>query len=495
MARILGLDIQPFAVRAALVRTQLRKTELVRYLEVPITPHADPQGRADARRAAIQDVLAQVRPPPDGIMADLGGEEVSLRSLSIPGGAAKKVTEVLPFELESILPFDLDDSVIDHQPIGTRDGLFHLLACAAPRARVAERLEELRDAGVDPKQLAVGAAALDGLVPLIPELQSAGPFAIIDVGETTTDVCILRDGRCELGRTVTGGMDLVRAGRLVALGAALRRTLASFRAQANPPLELVYLCGEAALDPQALEWLSGVAETPTRPIPTPPLPSTEEGRRVLFGRAVALAGRAASRGKHIDLRRGEFSPVRAMGQVRQHAKLIAICAAAVLLSFGFSTYARYSLVDSERETLQEQLASTTKELFDEEVRSARRARELLEGGRKEADPLPRFDAWDVLDAVSSAIPAEITHDTRRLAIEIDDEAHDGRFELQGSVASIAERDTIASQLESHECFGEIQKGPTSPGAGNEGLTYRLEVSVRCPDAPEAPTKRGGSRGR
>ncbi len=184
-----------------------------------------------------------------------------------------------------------------------------------------------------------------------------------------------------------------------------------------------------------------------------------------------------------------------MGLLRTHGRMLAICAAAIFLSFVFATWARWSVLGDEQEELRDRLAAVTEELFDEETRSAEQARELLEGGTNVIDPLPTMTAFDVLDAVTKAIPPEITHDTRRLDIEIDDIAREGRFELQGTVASIAERDTIVAKLEEHECFTEVDPGPTSPGPGNEGLNYRLEVQIQCPnDEPLTPDdERGGRR--
>ena len=186
------------------------------------------------------------------------------------------------------------------------------------------------------------------------------------------------------------------------------------------------------------------------------------------------------RAKRIDLRQGEFAATQAMGALAANGKLLAIAAVPIALAFFFSIWARWTVLDDERTALREQLAEVTEDVFDERTASPSEARELLEGGRRVADPLPHFTAYDVLDAVSAAIPQEITHDTRRLTIEIDDEAREGRFEIQGIVASIAERDTIAANFEAHECFEEIKRGPTSPGPRNEGLNYRLEATIHCP---------------
>ena len=46
-----------------------------------------------------------------------------------------------------------------------------------------------------------------------------------------------------------------------------------------------------------------------------------------------------------------------------------------------------------------------------------------------------IEIGNMLSAVSAAVPEAVTHDTRRLKIDLDDDGHGGRFELQGTVAS------------------------------------------------------------
>lgn len=548
MARILGLDIGRTALRAVVVRTSMRNVELERFLEVPLAPATDPQGRAEALAVGLAELVATLVRPADEVIVALDGREGSLRVVELPAGAAKRIGEVLPFELNDVLPFEIEDAVVDHQPIDKTDTLLRVLAAAAPRARVETLLAELKVSAIDPKEVAVGAASLDGLRHLIPELNAPGPLMITCIGVDRTDVCVLEKGACTFARTTDGGVDLLTRGQQAQLASALKRTLSAYRAAGHPPPSRVYLGGDAALHADSmLPWLheslgieaslvaipdrrdpsakskkglaaptlglgtglgtagseleTGLSAEPEAVSPEmslgdPMLPGASS-ERAKFAFAAALAARVASRGRRLDLRQGPLAYTKAMGTLRGQAKRIAIAAAPVLVAFLFATWARHAVLDDERERLQTQLAEVTREVFDEETRDPAAARALLEGGRRIADPIPKFTAWDALDAISAAIPQEIQHDARRLTIEIDDESREGRIELQGLVASLAERDTIAANFEAHPCFDEIKPGPTSPGPNNTGLNYRLEATVHCPgDEPiVAPEVRRSSRSR
>lgn len=493
MALILGLDIDGNSINGALLRTQIRKAEVVRYLHAALPPPTPDTEEPPPLGVALGELLGGLERPPDQVNVHLDGRRVSLRRVDIPAGAAKRAGEILPFELEPLLPYDVDDGVIDHQPIGTDGDASHLMVAAVPKEELSSHLDELRAAGLEPREVAVGAASLDGLTRLLPELREEGPALIVHVGTTCTDLCVIQKGRCVAARTLSEGMEAIRAGERARLEAALRRTVASVRIQDGIDPKVAYFSGEAVAAPGALEWLGTLLGIEVLQLPLVSLEGVPAETTPRYARAVALAARVLSKEKRLDLRKGEFAAPAASGGFAQHARLIAICAAMVLLSFAFSTYARYAVLDSERDMLQARLGSVTEELFGEQTLSSSRARELLEGGRKVDDPLPAFDAYDVLSAVSELIPSTMKHETQRLDIEIDDEAFEGRFELRGVVESIAERDTIAEKIEEHECFENVDKGTTSPGPGNVGLTYRLEVEIRCPGAPQPSKKKKGSR--
>jgi hypothetical protein len=232
----------------------------------------------------------------------------------------------------------------------------------------------------------------------------------------------------------------------------------------------------------ARQWLTEQLGVECSVAALPPASGADDEMRPKFTKAAALAARAISRGRQLDLRQREFASKAAASAIRKHLRLIAACLTAVVLSFALSLVARYRVARAEHEGLTGALAVTSKDLLGEEVRSAQQARDLLLAGPRIDDPLPRFDAYDVLEGISESIPVDIQHDTRRLLIEIDDEGDSGRFELQGTVGSIAERDRLVDALQAHRCFADIEKGTIST-AVEDRKDYKLVVKVKCDAAP------------
>ena len=486
MSLILGIEFTPRAIRGAFLRTTLRGFEMERYGEVPIPRGAGDD--ADALREAVHEVMRQSPRPADRVIAALDGQAASLRLIQLPAGVEKKAGEVLPGLLESVLPFDIEDAVVDHQIVARSDDEIQVMAVAVPRESVASRLAELQAAGINPRELAVGASAFDGLGTLLPESMQGRTLLVIDVCHQSTDFCILSGGQCTFARTLSGGLDLVESGHRQQLASALQRTLASYRAQRFEEPELILLSGETATMESAKQWLSEQLGIDCGVVPLPAAPGADEETLPKFARAAALAARTTARKKRLDLRQGEFASKAAAGQIRKNLRLIAVCAVAIMLSFGVSLLARYRVARAEHDQLVERLSTVSEDLLGESTRSAVYARELLTSGRRANDPLPRLDAYDVLETISESIPPDIEHDTRRLVIEIDEQDGGGRFEIQGTVGSIAERDRIVESLQTQECFAEVEKGSISAAA--EGRKdYKLVVNIDCP-AAQAGARKG-----
>lgn len=496
MATILGLDIDPTAVRGVVIKTALRKTQVSAYLGVPIAPAATPEERTEAVRTALRQVLASVGMPPDRVITAIGGDAASIRKVAVPAKVAKRIVELLPHELEASVPFDPDESIIHHQPIETANGEYRVLAAVAPKEKVRAHLEEMRALGIEPREVAVGAVALDGLVPLVPVLATPGPHCLIDIQPEGTDVCILQGGVCHFARTLSVTIADLDGGRHQRLARELRQTMAAWRLEGGAEPSDFFVCGAMAERQGTDAWLSEILGVPVEVLRLPAAPGIDDAGRPAFSRAAALAGRALARGKHLDMRQGEFAAKQTMTALRQHVPLIASCAAAVLAAFVFSSYARYSVLQARNQQLRSELARVTEQYFGIEAATADQALRLLDRGVRSNDPMPQFDAYDALAAISESIPESITHDVQQLHIDLGDGEETARFSLRGTVRDAAASSQIRSALDAHrvirrigqeetrlKCFHDLELGSTD--RVGDSYRYRLEGTILCRPEGEA----------
>jgi hypothetical protein len=474
MATILGIDIGKRSVRGAVIRTSMRSFEIDRYVEIPVsalTP-GTPQSRVYA--PALMELMSRLGSAPDSVFAAVDGMRGSLRVVSIPVAARKRAAEVLPFELESLLPFPLDEAVLDFQELGEEAGELKLLAAAVPEGAVAETLELLTAGGISPRELTLGGLSLEGILHFL-VLPKDEAFLLLHVDSEQSDLCIVRNGRVELCRTFDEGNANLRA-----VGSALHQSVMKYRAEGGSVVQKLIVMGEAALDARSVEALGQALNVSAEPLALPPGKSGGGAISPAFGKALALAARPLRRGRRVDLRKGKFAPQRGAQQLRTYALLAAASSLALVASYTFSIWAEYRVLSAERNALSQQLETITEQRFGEKTGSVTRARELLEGGGHAKDPLPRFDAFRVLGVISSAVAQEIQHDTRKLEITLDEGGQTGKFELQGQIPDLAARDAVAEALEAHECIEQLERGKTSTVPGQDRKTYLLEGVIACP---------------
>src|SRR6266550_1397394 len=105
MARYLGIDIGTTSVKAAVIRSAYRKLAVEGLASTPIQDGDVIAAIREASQAALGIA--------DGVATQLPGTLTTLRTVRIPEAAQRQLADVLPFELEAQLPFDLSDAVLD----------------------------------------------------------------------------------------------------------------------------------------------------------------------------------------------------------------------------------------------------------------------------------------------------------------------------------------------------------------------------------------------
>ncbi len=156
MAQFVGIDLGAYSVKVVVIDSRFRETKLRGAFEerVPAgdatqgqaTPPPPPGTASTSDRTTVQEasqfqraaatlqrllISHGVRVEAGGI-ACLPGERISIRKLELPFGDPRKVSRVIAFELESQIPFDIEEVVYDHVVVSRQPNQTRLLAAAAP---------------------------------------------------------------------------------------------------------------------------------------------------------------------------------------------------------------------------------------------------------------------------------------------------------------------------------------------------------------------------
>jgi general secretion pathway protein L len=474
MAKYLGIDVGSSYVRAALVRTSYRRTIIEATNEVDLA--AAPEV-VDVIRLAAAPLVS----PGESIAVNLEGERTFIRRIDIPAAAQKQLTEVLPYELESELPFELADAIYDHATLRrTNDETdVPVFAVVARTEDVRARIALVKDAiGEEPERIAPGGLALASLAAIVPEIGATGPIAVFDLEESRSELVILERGEAIFARTLsrgTAGLPASAAG----LVREFRQSFAAWRMSDGPRPQIVYLVGSGAGAPGAREFFQGELGIEVVALPPARLEETDPDKLAAvprFAKALSLALSLASRGKGYNLRRGPLTYERGYGFLREKVPLLSGLFAVVLFSFFFSTWAELRALGQEKETLETALSSVTKDVFGEATSDPERAKELLDKSTiaAEDDPLPHVDAFDVMVQLSQAVPESMTHDVEELDVQ---RAH---ATIHGIVPTIPDAQQIATTLKAVRCFSDVKIVRTNQELGGERQKYAMEFDLKCP---------------
>ncbi len=219
-----GLDIGQTGLKAVRFRRRLSGRETIDYFQHPL-PFSRPEDLEPARR--VQSLRGFLWKnglyATDRLVTAIPCQDLFVRTLSFPFKDSTKLAQVVPFEVENLVPMPLEDLAVGSlvlPPGQTADGTpleskgSEVLVTAAPRDKVAEHLNFLAQADVEPSAINVDAMALFSVTQYLQDEGAAVPqdLAIIDIGASKTTFCLVQGGRPLVLRTILwGGNHLTHA--------------------------------------------------------------------------------------------------------------------------------------------------------------------------------------------------------------------------------------------------------------------------------------------
>ena len=323
---ITGIDLGSRSVKFAVLDVGFRRVRVNSAFEEPVPPGEAPL--AERQAEALRAGLARL-PSGSTIHVALPGEMLALRVLDLPFSDARKVEQVVGYELEGQIMHDLSEVVMDHVILsaastdGSEAAGSRALAIAARTDEIAAFLASLKQSGVDPRTLYVTPVIYQALLAEEPaETTPAGCRLFVDLGHRHSQLCFLRGNEAMFGRTSNHAgeeltLALVQASRdkwtfaqaeqakhtygfvpsraqppgtaaqrqlgpvcrdaLAPFLRDLRQTLASFRAQNKTPVEAIMLAGGGSRLQGLAEFLQEELGIPTGLWPAPPISTVGEG--------------------------------------------------------------------------------------------------------------------------------------------------------------------------------------------------------------------------
>lgn len=204
--KIFSLDIRDDAISALLVENSLKGNRIQTQMHVPFsdvtasTPENSqmPETKLDRIAEAIGTITSQINLTGAETMVSVLPEYVSYRNLQVPFKDRKKIRQVLPFELEPVLPYPIDDLIIDFKmirPAGKTD----ILVSVAKASEINGILSILKEFNIEPYLLTPG--SFSSVLCLAEFSETDGDFIFVDLDGKYATVFTVVSGRVHIARS------------------------------------------------------------------------------------------------------------------------------------------------------------------------------------------------------------------------------------------------------------------------------------------------------
>jgi len=473
MHRNVGLDQAQDALRVATLQSGFRGFAIQEVRSAPLPAEGTPAERLRSGLAALE--LVPPLGPDDSAAVALPGSMAATHLLTLPFTDTKRIEQVLPAEVEGVIPFDLSEVVWDWTVLGQSNGKSDVLVGVVRKAALREHLDLLAAAGIDPRVVTLAPLALAALGErnlITPEGAPPMTAALLDAGPDGASLALLDSGRPVLARALATGNAQTWAAaatdpeaRARLLSTLARDLKISLRARKMVPQKLL-LAGRLAALPDVAERLAAEMQLPTEPIA---LPNGGPEDALSLG----LALRAQFPRGRINFRKGEFGFTKDLSHVR--GKLIRFgAAAAILLVFGLVLgIARLSSLRSQAASYDDAVCNATKRILGSCVTDYRQALAQLSGGRSRAAGIPRVSAADVLAELVAHMPEGA------MPLLDDVEVSTTAVRVRGTAENFGKVDEIVAALRRDKCFGEIKQPRTERVGGSNKVLFSFDFPYTC----------------
>lgn len=212
----LVLDIGTSAIRLCELTQAKSGYQLTRYLqrEFNSDPALDDAAKKELRVKALRELLKESKVRTRKTIFGVPGQSVFTRTRALPPVPEYKVTQIVRYEIQQQIPFSLDQIAMDYQVLDrTTAGGYEVLMAAIKVDVVDKHLEVLDACKRTVDIVDVSPLAAYNWLKHTQEFGDQGEcIAVIDLGASTTDIVIEREGQFRFTRPLNvGGNDITKA--------------------------------------------------------------------------------------------------------------------------------------------------------------------------------------------------------------------------------------------------------------------------------------------
>jgi type IV pilus assembly protein PilM len=207
--RLVGLDIGSSSVKAVELARRGTAYELVNLGIGPLGQDVVVEGSImDALMvsSAIKKVVADNKIKIKGVATSVSGHSVIVKRITLSAEGAAEVAAAIPYEAQQHIPFDVADVNLSYQVMGPAPGGgTEVMMVAAKREKILNHTNVLSQAGRVPVVVDIDALALQNAFEVNYEPEPGALVALLNIGASTMNINIVRDGTPLFTRDVSVG--------------------------------------------------------------------------------------------------------------------------------------------------------------------------------------------------------------------------------------------------------------------------------------------------
>ena len=494
--KILGLDIDEDSITAVQIESGLKGFQIIACARVKIEGEG---GIDDAlKRLFEEDDLRS-----DTYLTSIPAGNVAYRNLRMPFKDAKKIRQTLPFEVETMVPFAIDELVTDFT-ISERSDQSEILAASVKKTFISEYLSQLQAHGIEPDILDIRC------VPMVPMLLKQDEVPddglLLDIGKRNSTMVLYVKRHVALIRTFSSqggpitqpisndtnrnGADIQIADQVEAwfksICIMIQNTIHAMAWQSNREVrpEKTYFTGAGALHPATSKLLARFLDMPAEQIDLSRDKRVRMGENVvdvwnpaLMDSALALSLRDGKEGEGFNFRKNEFE-IKKSGFWLQKEFRRAMVLLLIVLSFLVADLGvDYYFLRKTHRKLDEKIVEIFKQTFPDVKRIVDPVQQMkvkINELKTSAVPIPGTGSdkkvLELLNDISNRIPKSLSVKVNSMVIDQESVRVSGKTDNFNTV------DSIKNGLEaSTKYFSAVIISSANMDRGGKEVRFELKL--------------------
>ena len=495
--KITGIDITGNQIVAVQVKAGLKGSQILSWARVAIED--------GGLNEALESLSGSPVLKSDRYLATIPGDRVSFRNVQMPFKDVKKIRQALPFEMENMLPFQIEDLLIDF--IMT-DGLARgeVLSASCSRGFVSEYIETLQRNGIDPDVLEIRCSPLASW--LLRQPGTPEHILLLEIGEISNTMVLCLNRSIALIRVfgsnnasiiqstpkengTSSDLEAPPPEEVEAcfkfISTTIRSTVHAFASERDtfPGPEKLFFTGGGSLAPNAEGLLSQFLGMPAEQIDM----SRDKKIRIegnivrdwspaLMNGPLSLALGTTRKDEGFNFRKGEFERRKRYFGLKKAAPKVAVFLFLILSFLAADMVIDYYSLKKEYKVLNREIASVFKQtlpgvtrIVDPVQQLKVKIKELKQSASLRPEAGTSKKALDLLKEISRRIPKSLNVHVSRMVIDTE------TVRISGKTDAFNEVDKIKNNLETSNQFSKVTISSANLDRTGKGVRFEIRIEI------------------